>query len=81
MLNKTICTWHVGTSEGCAGAWHIDEGAQNQYNCGLTNYPWKGVPVVTGSADTFASDPNTVDAVNPVHDCHKPGAARWVMVR
>ena len=79
--NKTICTWHVGTSEGCAGAWHIDEGAQNQYNCGLTNYPWKGVPVVTSSADTFASDPNTIDAVNPIHDCHKPGAARWVMVR
>jgi hypothetical protein len=36
---------------------------------------------VSGSADTFASDPNTLDGVQPIHDCHKPGAARWVMVR
>ncbi|MFY0532320.1 fibrinogen-like YCDxxxxGGGW domain-containing protein [Nannocystis pusilla] len=79
--NKTICTWHVGTSEGCAGAWHIDEVAQNQYGCGLVNYPWKGAAVVSPSADTFATDPNTLDAVNPIHDCHKPGAARWLMVR
>ncbi|MDC0719048.1 fibrinogen-like YCDxxxxGGGW domain-containing protein [Nannocystis bainbridge] len=79
--NKTICTWHVGTSEGCAGAWHIDEIAQDQYGCGLANYPWKGAAVVSPSADTFASDPNTLDAVVPIHDCHKPGAARWVMVR
>ena len=81
VMNKQICTWHIGTSEGCAGAWHIDEGAQNQYGCGLANFPWKGVAVATGSADTFATDANTPDGVNPVHDCHKNGAARWVMVR
>jgi cysteine-rich repeat protein len=81
LLNKTICTWHVGTSEGCAGAWHIDEFAQTGYNCGLANYPWKGVAITSNSADTFATDANTPDGANPVHDCHKNGAARWVMVR
>ena len=81
VLNKTICTWHIGTSEGCAGAWHIDEFAQNAYGCGLANYPWKGVAITSNSADTFATDANTPDGANPVHDCHKNGAARWVMVR
>jgi hypothetical protein len=37
--------------------------------------------VVSPSADTFAGDPNTIDAVGPVHDCREAGAARWVMVR
>ncbi len=54
VLNKVICTWNLGTSEGCAGAWHIDEGA---------------------------TDPNSPDGLNPVHDCHKNGAARWLMLR
>ena len=81
VMNKVICTWHLGTSEGCAGAWHIDEGAQNAYGCGLVNYPWKGVAVVSASADTFATDPNTLDGTNPVHDCHKNNATRWFMVR
>ena len=81
VLNKTICTWHIGTTEGCAGAWHIDEFAQNAYNCGLANYPWKGAAITSNSADTFATDANTPDGANPVHDCHKNGAARWLMVR
>jgi len=81
LLNKTICTWNIGTSEGCAGAWHIDEGAQNAYGCALVNNPWKGVPVASPSADTFATDAATLDGVNPVHDCHKNTASRWIMVR
>ena len=81
VMNKTICTWHVGTSEGCAGAWHIDEAAQNQYGCGLMNYPWKGVAVVSPSADTFATDAATFDGLSPVHDCHKNSASRWILVR
>ena len=81
LLGKTICTWNIGTSEGCAGAWHIDETAQNQYGCALLNYPWKGVAVATPSADTFATDASTLDGVNPVHDCHKNTASRWIMVR
>ena len=81
LMNKTICTWHIGTSEGCAGAWHIDEFAQNAYGCGLVNYPWKNVAITSNSADTFATDASSPDGLNPVHDCHKNGAARWMMVR
>ena len=81
VLNKVICTWNLGTSEGCAGAWHIDEGAQNAYGCGLVNNPWKAGAVASPSADTFATDPNSPDGLNPVHDCHKNGAARWFMLR
>jgi cysteine-rich repeat protein len=82
VMDKKICTWHVGKIEGCAGAWHIDEHAQVGYGCqGLPNFPWKGVAITTNSADTFATDPNTLDAVNPVHDCHKPEAVRWTMLR
>ncbi|MBK7827600.1 DUF4215 domain-containing protein [Nannocystis sp.] len=81
VLNKTICTWHIGTTEGCAGAWHIDEFAQNAYGCALANYPWKGVAITSNSADTFATDAATPDGANPVHDCHKNGASRWLMVR
>lgn len=80
VINGTICTWNRGTSEGCAGAWHIDEHAQQGY-CGLPNYPWTGHALTTYSADTFAVDPNTLDGIDPVHDCHQAGASRWIMVR
>ncbi|MBK8261888.1 MAG: hypothetical protein IPK80_11205 [Nannocystis sp.] len=80
VTNKTICTWHVGKSEGCACAWHIDEHAQTGY-CGLPNFPWTGASITSGSSDTFATDPNTLDGVNPAHDCHKAGAVRWIMLR
>ena len=82
VLNKKICTWHVGKTEGCAGAWHIDEHAQVGYGCmGLPNFPWKGVAITTSSADTFATDPATLDLVQPIHECHKPDAVRWTMLR
>lgn len=81
VFNKTMCTWNLGASDGCAGAWHIDEHAQNAYGCNLPIYPWNGVAITTTSADVFAMKPVTVDDVNPVHDCHKSGAKRWVMVR
>ena len=81
VMNKVICTWNLGASEGCAGAWHIDEFAQNQYGCALANFPWKGAAITSNSADTFATDAVTPDGLNPVHDCHKNGAARWLMVR
>jgi hypothetical protein len=78
VLNKTMCTWLPGTSEGCAGAWHIDEGAQMAY-CGLPNYPWTGAAITSASADSFATDPTTVDTLG--HECHTAGAVRHVMVR
>ncbi len=82
LLNKVICTWNPGTSEGCAGAWHIDESAQAAYcGNGFPNNMWKGVAVTSPSADTFATDPVTLDGVNPVHDCHKNSAVRWFMLR
>ena len=82
VLNKVICTWNPGTSEGCAGAWHIDESAQNAY-CALPNFPWKvpAAAITSASSDTFATDPVTLDGVNPVHDCHKNSAVRWFMLR
>lgn len=81
ILGRTMCTWNVGAAEGCAGAWHIDEHYQNAYGCDLPLYPWTGVEITTNSADTFAADPSMPDSVGPVHDCHKNGAARWLMVR
>ncbi len=82
VLNKKMCTWHVGKTEGCAGAWHIDEHAQVNYGCqGLPNFPWKGAAITTNSADTFATDPATLDQVQPIHDCHQPNAVRWTMLR
>ncbi|MEZ4451093.1 MAG: DUF4215 domain-containing protein [Nannocystaceae bacterium] len=82
VVDKKMCTWHVGKSEGCAGAWHIDEHAQVNYGCqGLPNFPWTGMAITTYSADIFANDPATLDAVSPVHDCHKSNSSRWVMLR
>ena len=82
VMDKKICTWHVGKIEGCAGAWHIDEHAQVGYGCqGLPNFPWKGVAITSNSADIFSTDPGTLDGVQPVHDCHMPGAVRWTMLR
>lgn len=79
LQDATLCTWMLGTSEGCAGVWHIDEGAQSAYNCNLANYPWTGAPITTSSADSFAVDPGTVDDLG--QECHTPGAVRHVMVR
>ena len=75
---RTMVTWHTGRSEGCAGAWHIDEHAQTSY-AGEPNYPWAGFPITSSSADTFATDPNNVDTTG--HECHTDGAVRYTMVR
>jgi len=79
LLNTRMCTWFIGTSEGCTGAWHVDESAQSSY-CGLPNYPWAGTAITTHSADTFGVDPLKVDTSGG-HDCHTTGAVRHVLLR
>lgn len=80
--NKVICTWNTGVGSGvgrgCAGAWHIDETAQQAYGCGLTNYPWAGTPIVISSTDTFAIAGGVKDSTT---DCHKSGAQRYIMLK
>jgi len=73
-----LCTWFVGTAEGCAGAWHVDEWAQSGY-CGLPNHPWSGAALASYSADNFATDPATVDSTG--HECHTAGAVRHTLLR
>lgn len=80
LLNRKICTWHLGSTEGCAGVWHIDEHAQEFY-CGMSDYPWAGEPITSNSADTFSTDTSTTDLLEPIHDCHVDGAERWVLLR
>ncbi len=80
LANVTLCTRFVGRSQGCAGAWSIDEHEQND-DCKLVDYPWSGEPITSSSADAFATDAMGLDFESPVHDCHKPGAVRWVMLR
>lgn len=78
VTNKTMCTWYVGKSQGCAGAFHIDEHAQASY-CGNSNFPWnKGTAITTSSSDTFAFVANTKDTTT---ECHKSGAQRYIMLR
>ena len=77
LTDATICTWFSGRTEGCAGAWHIDEYAQNTY-CGLANFPWTGSAITPSSSDTFATDPNTAA---PASECHQASAIRLVMLR
>lgn len=76
-----MCTWYTGVGPGvgrqCAGAFHIDEHAQEGY-CGATNYPWTGSAITTASSDTFALYAGTKDTTT---DCHKPNAERFIMVR
>jgi hypothetical protein len=76
----TLCTWYMGATEGCTGAFHIDESAQLVY-CGLDNFPWTGSAITTPSADAFAMDTETRDVTEPLADCHLPGAVRHVMLR
>ncbi|HYO59406.1 fibrinogen-like YCDxxxxGGGW domain-containing protein [Archangium sp.] len=78
VTNKQMCTWFTGTSEGCAGAWHVDDWAQAGY-CGLPNYAWSGSAITSYSADNFATDPATVDTTG--HECHTAGAVRHVLLR
>ncbi|HEX8819936.1 MAG TPA: fibrinogen-like YCDxxxxGGGW domain-containing protein, partial [Archangium sp.] len=78
VTNKEMCTWFMGKSEGCAGAWHIDEHAQ-AYQCGLPNYPWSGTAITNFDVDTFATDPWVVDPSG--HECHTAGAVRHVLLR
>ncbi|HZI06260.1 MAG TPA: fibrinogen-like YCDxxxxGGGW domain-containing protein, partial [Archangium sp.] len=78
VTNKEICTWFMGRSEGCAGAWHIDEHAQ-AYQCGLPNYPWSGAALTPFDTDTFATDPYVVDTSG--HECHTTGAVRHTLLR
>lgn len=77
LTETMICTWNIGSTEGCAGVWHIDEHAQNGY-CEMPNYPWTGTPVTPMAADTFATDPQTRDSES---ECHQIGAVRFVMLR
>ncbi|HYO54621.1 fibrinogen-like YCDxxxxGGGW domain-containing protein [Archangium sp.] len=78
VTNKEICTWFMGTSEGCAGVWHIDEHAQAA-RCGLPNYPWSGTAITNFDSDTFATDPYTIDTSG--HECHTAGAVRHTLLR
>lgn len=81
LINTPMCTLFLGKNDGeCPGAWSIDEIEQSL--CGNLNFPWTGgEAVTTDGADTFATDAAVLDKVNPVHDCHKPGAARITMLR
>ncbi len=76
--NVAMCTWYVSRSEGCAGAWHVDEHAQAGY-CGNANFPWSGAAISPVSADDFAADPATVDSTG--HECHVAGAVRYLSLR
>ena len=78
VTNKEICTWFMGTSEGCAGAWHIDEWAQSSY-CGLPDFPWSGTAITNYSVDNFSTDPWSVDTTG--HECHTAGAVRHTLLR
>lgn len=40
LANVSMCTWYVGTFDGCGACWTVDEQAQS--NCGLPDYPWTG---------------------------------------
>jgi len=75
LTNTNLCTW---TAPKCGGIWHIDEGSQSL--CMLPNQPWKGDGTAIGpmSADHFSMRPATADSA---HDCHKPGAVRFIMLR
>jgi len=79
--NITMCTWNTGkgagVGRGCAGAFHIDEGAQSSY-CGMPNYPWTGTVILNASTDAFALAAHTKDSST---DCHKAGAERYIMMR
>jgi LruC domain-containing protein len=77
LTNTRLCTWFVGSGQGCAGAWHVDEWAQAGY-CGLPNFPWTGAALSNSSGDLFAADPGTVVSN---HECHRPGAVRHVLLR
>jgi alpha-tubulin suppressor-like RCC1 family protein len=77
VTNKEICTWFMGKSEGCAGAWHIDEHAQG--HCGLPKYPWSGTAITLFDSDTFATDQSVVDTSG--HECHTAGAVRHTLLR
>lgn len=81
VTNKAMCTWYVatgtGVGRGCAGAFHIDEFSQSVY-CGVTDYPWTGTPITTGSTDAMSIDAGTKDSST---DCHKSGAERYIMLR
>jgi hypothetical protein len=77
VTNKWMCTWFPGRSEGCV-AWTIDEWYQNQY-CGLPDFPWSGAAITSHSADSFATDPYTVDGTG--HECHTAGAVRHTLLR
>ncbi|MFH2005055.1 MAG: DUF4215 domain-containing protein [bacterium] len=77
ITNVQLCTWFVGRTEGCAGAFHFDEWAQNSY-CGLPNWPFTGSGITVSGADVFSMDPVVVDGST---DCHQAGAERVIGVR
>lgn len=77
LMGVSLCTVLVGFNDGeCAGAWSIDEWLQ--MNCGLLDFPWYPEPVTPMHAATFAVDTMVTDSM---HDCHKPGAARRILLR
>lgn len=81
LMNVELCTGFMGLNDGeCPGAWRVNE--LDQEGCGLLPYPWDFmVPVTSQGAEAFATDAQGVDTLNPIHDCHKPGAVRVIMVR
>ena len=77
VTNKAICVQlrGVGDNPACPAAFGISE--VDQMPCGLMSPPF-GVPKLGQGAFAFAPDSPVKD---PKHDCHKPGASRFVMLR
>ena len=77
--NVALCTGFSGFLDGeCPGAWRIDE--LEQELCGLSSTPWlDGQMFTTPLSDIFAVDPTVEEP--EVHECHKMGAIRAVMMR
>ncbi len=77
VFNQAMCTQLRGSSEGpCQGSFGINESDQSQ--CALNPYPFGGQQVLSIGAYAFAMDSQVKDVK---HDCHKPGAVRYVMLR
>lgn len=77
LSNVELCTWFDGRADGGAGSFHIDEHYQSVCP-GLPNQPWQGTAITKFDTDAFSPEPYTADSR---HECHRPGASRYVMLR
>ena len=77
VTNKAICVQlrGVGDNPACPAAFGISE--VDQMPCGLMSLPFGG-PKLGQGAFAFAMDSPFKDTK---HDCHKPGASRFVILR